>query len=298
MEKFLDYLSVSALKFQIVHKGTDEVDLKVLFANAQVEAILGVPKSSLINKTLIEVFPDINKSVFNWTKIISEAAMTNESKIIEQYFEIFDKHLKLSIFGYDYKEDSFFTVIFDITEKKEIKRLLMSRDIQIKHLESELKERANVDPVTKLYNFQYLIHCLYNSIESYNEEGESFCIMILDIDNFSKINSKFGFKLGDTVLKNVSYLISTLTRKIDIAGRIGSNKFLIIFNNMEFDLAKIMVDKLKQDIKKRSIKLDDTELSVRGALLEYGGESIEELMDNAEDKLSKAKSIGEGIIIS
>lgn len=298
MEKYLDYLSAAALKFQIVHKGTDEVDLKVLFVNLQAETILGVPKSSLINKSLTEAFPDINKSVFNWTKIISEAAMTNESKIIEQYFEIFDKHLKLSIFGYDDKEDTFFTVIFDITEKKEIKRLLLSRDIQIKHLESELKERANVDSVTKLYNFQYLIHCLNNSIESYNEEGENFCIMILDIDNFSKINSKFGFKLGDTVLKNVSYLISTLTRKIDIAGRIGSNKFLIIFNNMEFDIAKIMVDKLKQDIKKRSIKLDGTELSVRGALLEYGGESIEELMDNAEDKLSKAKSIGEGIIIS
>ncbi|MDF2676530.1 MAG: diguanylate cyclase/phosphodiesterase [Bacillota bacterium] len=298
MEKYLEYISTAALKFLIIHKDTEEVDLKIIFANKSVESILDVPVNALINKNMTDVFPNLNKSVFNWTKIISEAAMTNESKIIEQYFDVFEKHLKLNVFGYNDHDDSFFAVISDQTEKKEIKREILGRDIQIKHLENELKERSNLDPITKLHNFQYIIHCLKNSIDSYNDEGEKFCLMMLDIDNFSEINFNFGFKLGDTVLQNVAFLISTIIRKIDVAARIGSDKFLIIFNNMDYEIAKIMIDKIKQEIKKRSIKLDDTVISVSGSLLEYNGESIEELMNESEMKLSKAKTMGKGIIIS
>lgn len=296
MEKFFDHISDAAIKFRIVQReDTGKFDLQAICANKHTEFITNVSNDLIINKNLSDVFPSIN-SIFDWPKIISEAAMTNESKIIEQYVVAFEKYLRFNIFGY--KDGIFDIIITDLTEKKEIKRRILERDRQIKHLEAELKARANVEMLTKLYNFQFITDCVMNSIESYNDEGVKFCILLVDIDNFKEINLKYGFEMGDTVLQDVARILSSIARKIDVVGRYGSDKFILILNNLEIDIAKILVEKLKQDIKRHSMKLQGTEISVSGVLMEYVGEPIENLLNVAEMKMGKAKSLGKGTIIS
>lgn len=296
MEKFFDYISDAAIKFRIVHREDNgNIDLQAICANKHTEFITNVQNELLINRNLTDIFPDIN-SIFDWPKILSEAAMTNENKIIEQYVVAFEKYLRFNIFGYE--NGTFDVILTDLTEKKEIKRSLLERDRQIKHLEDELKDRANVDMLTNLYNFQFITECVKNSIDSYNDEEIKFCILLVDIDDFKELNHKYGIETGDAVLQEFAQILSSIARKIDAAGRYGSDKFILLLNNMELDIAKIMAEKLKQDVKRHLIKLKGTEITVSGALIEYDGEPIADLLYVAEMKMEKSKSLGKGTIIS
>lgn len=297
MEKFFDYISDAAIKCKVIRKeDSNKNDLQIIYANRPTEYITNLSNNSIINKNLSDIFPKMTDTLFNWPKIFIETAMTNDSKIIEQYFVPFEKYLRFNIFGY--KDDCFDIIITDLTEKKEIKRQLLVRDRQIRHLENEIKSSVNVDMLTKLYNFQFIVDSIANSIENYNEEGDKFCLLLLDIDDFKKINEIHGIKVGDIVLQKASLLFSSIARKIDVTGRYGKDEFIIVFNNLDIDIAKIMVEKLKQAMEKYFLELIDSKVSVCGALLEYSGEPIEQLLNKLEKKLIKAKSFGNGTIIS
>jgi len=297
MQKFFDYISDAAIKCKIIRRtDSDRTDLQIIYANKQTESITNLSNEDIINNNFLDIFPKMADTLFNWPKIFIETAMTNDSKIIEQYFVPFEKYLKFNVFGYE--DDCFDIIITDLTERKEIKRKLLVRDRQIKHLEDEIKSSANIDTLTRLYNYQFIVDSISNSIESYNEESDNFCLLLIDIDNFKKINELHGIKAGDIVLQEMGLLFSSIARKIDVIGRYGKDEFLIIFNNLDIDIAKIIVEKIKQGVEKHIVKPIDSKISISGALLEYDGEAIELLLNKLENKLLKAKSMGKGTIIS
>jgi diguanylate cyclase (GGDEF)-like protein len=297
MEQFFDQISDGLLRCKIVYsERTGKVDLLILYANEKIKNITGKTSEEITDKTFRDTFPSIRESIFDWPKIIADAAMTNEKKVIEGYFVEFGKYLKLNIFGY--RDSCFDIIITDLTEKKEIKRRLIEKNREIKHLEEELKSRANLDMLTKLYNFQYVVECIDESIECYKEDGTNFCVLIVDIDEYYDINRKYGFKAGDAVLQDIAALLSTTARKIDIVGRYENDKFIFVFNNMNMEIAQVMVERLKQQMKKDAIKLRGIQISFSGALSEYDGERLEDFIYSIEDKMEKAKKLGKGTIIS
>lgn len=296
MIEFSNYISDGLIKCRIVRGETGKVDLFAIFCNDKIENITGLKPEALVNQKMTMIFPQLSDSLFDWPRILSEAAMTNEHKIIEQYFPNFEKYLRLSIFGY--QDDSFYVAIQDITEKKEIRRIVLEKDRQISHLENEIKSRANVDMLTRLYNFQFMIDCINSSIASYREEGVNFCMLIIDIDDFKTFNLSYGINTGDKVLQDYAHILSSAVRKIDVVGRYENDKFIVVMNNVDIDIAKLMVEKLKMETKNYNLNINNTKLSTCGALVEYSGETIEELFSKAEALLVKAQSMGKGIILS
>lgn len=295
---YLDYISDAVLKCRIVHKEDGSREHQVIRANNQIETITNVKIEDLLYRDFSEVFPKINSSLFDWNKIIIDAAMTNNHTVIEQYFDAFEKFLKLNIFNYENENETFYITIADLTNQKEYKRQILERDRQIKHLEADVRSKASIDILTKLYNFQYMVESIENSIENYKGDDVSFCILLVDVDEFRKINKLYGIKTGDAVLQDIAIILSSVARKIDVVGKYGNDKYILIFNNLEIEIAKILVEKLKQDINKYGMKLKEIKLSLSGALLEYSGETIEEFLMKAELMLDKAKSMGKGNIIS
>ncbi|TWH83707.1 sensor domain-containing diguanylate cyclase [Sedimentibacter saalensis] len=296
MIEFSNYISDALIKCKIVRGETGKIDLFAIFCNDKVEGITGFRPEALVNQNMAILFPKLSDSLFDWPRILSEAAMTNEHKIIEQYFPNFERYLRLSVFGY--KDDTFYIAAQDVTEKKEIRRIVLEKDRQIQHLENEIKSRANVDMLTRLYNFQFMIDCINNSIASYKEEGANFCMLIIDIDDFKTFNLSYGMNTGDKVLQDFARILSSVVRKIDVAGRYENDKFIVVMNNVDIDIAKLMVEKVKMETKNYNLNINNTSLSTCGALVEYNGETIEELFSKAEALLVKAQSMGKGIILS
>ncbi len=295
MKEFAEYISDGIIQCKIVRDKSGKIDIVAIFANKQSEAITGKKVEEILNKAMTEVYPVISDSIFNWPQILSEAAMTSDHKIIEQYVAGFEKYVRLSIFGFE--EDTFYLAMTDLTEQKQTKRLLLEKNREIKFLENELKSRANVDPLTKLYNFQFINECIKNSVASYKEEGVNFCLISIDIDDFKKINLLFGMNKADIMLQDVAKILSSNARKIDVVGRYGNDKFILILNNVDIDIAKIMMERIKMEIEHYSLSYDNN-LSICSSLVEYEGETIEELIGRSESLLRKAQTMGKGIILS
>ena len=102
---------------------------------------------------------------------------------------------------------------------------------------------------------------------------------------------------ADIMLQDVAKILSSNARKIDVVGRYGNDKFVIILNNVDIDIAKIMMERIKMEIENYSLNYEN-KLSICGSLVEYEGETIEELIERSESLLRKAQSMGKGIILS
>lgn len=295
MIEFTDYISDAFVKCKMIcNEG--KFDIVAIYANKYLEHITNKTLDQLINKKMTEVFPSLTDSIFDWPKILCEAAMTNDHTVIEQYVSAFEKFVKFNIF--DFKDDIFYLTIQDLTIKREIRRILLEKDRQIKHLEAEIKSRASVDPLTNLYNFQFVTDCIKNSMQSFNEEGTEFCLFLVDIDDFKQFNLKYGIFTGDKILQDVAHMLGLAARKIDVVGRYGDDKFLMILNNVDLDIAKIIIERIKMELKRYDLNIKNNSINASGALVEYRGESLEEFIEKAEDLLRKAKAIGKGIILS
>jgi diguanylate cyclase (GGDEF)-like protein len=295
MKEFADYISDAFVHCTMVyHEG--KFDIKAIYANKQLEKITNKTLDQIIGYNMTEVFPELTDSIFDWPKILCEAAMTNEHTVIEQYVNAFEKYVKFNIFGF--KDDKFYLTIQDLTHKREIRRLILEKDRQIEHLEKELKSRASIEPLTNLYNFQFITDCIKHSIQSYKEEGTAFCVFLMDIDDFTEFNLKYGMETGDLVLRDLAAILSLAARKIDVVGRYGNDKFIIILNNVELDIARIIVEKVKTEINRYDLNISNKNIQVSGALVEYRGEKLEVFIEKGENLLKKAQAMGKGIMLS
>jgi diguanylate cyclase (GGDEF)-like protein len=291
MKEFMEYISDAFVKCKMIQEESGKFDVVALLANKNLERITNKTMEELINRRMTEVFTALRDSIFDWPKILCEAAMTSDHTVIEQYINAFDKFVRFNIFGY--KDDIFYLTIQDLTEQRATRRLFLEKDRQIKHLENEVKSRASIEPLTKLYNFQFVTDCIRQSIQSYKEESTKFCLFLVDIDDFKKINLKLGLDTGDRVLQDIARILSMAARKIDVVGRYGNDKFIMILNNTEIDIAKIIVERIKMELERYHLSI-----KASGALVEYRGETLEEFVEKAERLMEKAQSMGGDTILS
>ncbi len=92
-----------------------------------------------------------------------------------------------------------------------------------------LQERAVKDHLTGLYNRLFMFESLERIMEMVKRsEGENYCLVYIDLDNFKSVNDRFGHQEGDRVLREVGKLLKDSFRKGDMVGRIGGDEFLII----------------------------------------------------------------------
>lgn len=296
MIEFAEYISDAFVQCRMV-SSVGKFDIVAISANKQLEHITNKTLDQLIDKKMTEVFSTLSNSIFDWPKILCEAAMTSDHTVIEQYVNAFEKFVKFNIFGF--KDDgTFYVTIQDLTYSREIRRIILEKDRQIKHLESEIKSRASIEPLTNLYNFQFITDCIKHSIQSYKEDEMEFCLFLIDIDDFRDFNLKYGMDTGDMVLQDVARILSLAARKIDVVGRYGNDKFIMILNNVKLDIAKIIIERIKMELNRFDLNISKNTISVSGAVVEYRGESLEGFIEKAEDLLKKAQTIGKGIILS
>lgn len=295
-KELLDTLPFAVVKCEIVFDQDNQIqDFIIKEANEYFKEITNIENEFLIERKCKEVLPELENSLFDWVTIFCEAALTAENKVIEQYFEIFDKYLRVQVFGID--KNQFNIYIFNQTEKKHIKKIILEKDSKIEYLQAEVSRKGIIDNLTGTYDHQYIVNSIRDDIDCFNENDSDFTAVILDIDDFEVINNKYGRKEGDRILKEVAEAISNRIRKIDVVGRYGCDEFIIVLSNVDIDIAKIIVERIKNDINKFVKGFPDLRITVSGAALEYNGQTLEEYLKNIENKLKKAKSFGKNTVM-
>lgn len=172
--------------------------------------------------------------------------------------------------------------------------LLQRTDVTDMYDKEELLRKAQMesmtDPLTKLYNRLGSERMIKKALSGIDESKNAVLIM-LDLDNFKKVNDRFGHPVGDQILCEAAQKLKECFRAGDIIGRLGGDEYIIFLPEIlhKADIHPVLnrvVNKLNIVCKKgrESIKLT---VSV-GATF-YTGQSYEELYVEADAALYHAK---------
>jgi diguanylate cyclase (GGDEF)-like protein len=123
-----------------------------------------------------------------------------------------------------------------------------------------------------------------------------FSIMMLDVDNFKRINDEFGHLAGDAVLVDVGKALNAFIRNVDIAGRYGGDEFCIILPETGLEEAVITANRLLEEFNKiNTPDIDGGNLlqaSIGVACKDMDVYSLEVLLARADEALYLAKKRG------
>lgn len=164
----------------------------------------------------------------------------------------------------------------------------------------ELEKFVNYDTLTHLLNRRSMDGYLNTAYKRAGAGRNTFCLLLMDIDNFKKVNDTYGHDCGDEVLRNVSNIVSCGVDKNDRVFRWGGEEILVILNAEEYK-AVFIADRIRKEIEKTVITHKDDSLSVTvtiGVAPYRDGESIQDMMDMADKCLYYGKTHGKNQIVS
>ncbi len=124
------------------------------------------------------------------------------------------------------------------------------RDItELKEKESQLRELALTDPLTRLPNRRWMQIHLPKLIIDATQRGQRFAALFIDLDNFKMINDTLGPKAGDQFLTEIANCLRTAVRKQDHVLRLGGDEFMVLLRDMNqrdtaLEIASFLLEKL------------------------------------------------------
>lgn len=161
-----------------------------------------------------------------------------------------------------------------------------------KRMERQLYQMSVTDPLTGAYNRRYFQERLEEEIERAKRTGETFSVVMLDIDHFKAINDRFGHRMGDLVLKALVKAVKDRIRKTDLLTRWGGEEFILLLPATPLEKAKILAEDLRQRIE--GLKIPGVEgFTVSLGVTEYQpGDNPDTLISRADDLMYEAKKEG------
>lgn len=169
----------------------------------------------------------------------------------------------------------------------------VSRDItERKEMEDEIRRLTEIDSLTQLYNRLKLDAALKMEIERYGRSGSPFSVILLDIDDFKKVNDVYGHLTGDAVLVELAEILKSTIRKIDTVGRWGGEEFMIILPESDLDGGLALAEKLRERIHEHKFPgFGCLTASFGVAVSEKGGDQ-QQLVARADKAMYQAKKSG------
>ena len=165
-------------------------------------------------------------------------------------------------------------------------------------LSKKLKEIANHDALTGIYNRRFFMELAsFQIARSLREKYDCF-VVIFDLDHFKKINDTYGHPAGDKVLRDVAQRVKQVIRPYDVLGRYGGEEFIILISDTkEIDKTDAInaVERIRKEICKTPIKFENREIQITASFgIAYASVQYDLLTStkDADQALYNAKEAG------
>src|SRR5690606_28138253 len=108
---------------------------------------------------------------------------------------------------------------------------------EIQALQFQLKQQAERDPLTGLFNRRYLTATMDRELARVRREGRPLSLMLIDVDHFKSVNDVLGHQAGDECLIRLATLLRINTRESDVVCRWGGDEFLVLLPTLPCEAA-------------------------------------------------------------
>jgi len=177
----------------------------------------------------------------------------------------------------------------------------MLQDVDaLKRAELALRERADLDSLTKLFNKDATHRIVSRRLEE-RDEGTLAAMLVIDLDNFKLVNDNYGHLYGDAVLSQVGSTLKNLFRDNDVIGRIGGDEFLVFINGipnpaMVENRCRLLLSTFSDLLEQNTPELN-VSISIGVALVPEHGLVYTDIFRKADEALYMAKSMGKNTFV-
>ncbi len=270
-EQVVTYLQDAVMTIQnIADDDIDSVEhAKLAFSNAYKE---------IANKTLAS-YKNTNDRFEELTQIHEQTVQSCDNKFIDmpsikEKFDEIQSHMQ--------------------EEVERANQVISELSTQVK----ELEENSNLDALTKIFNRRALDSYL-DHLCAKKELKHELHALLLDIDDFKKINDKYGHIAGDKILIFVAKILRKTLRDGDKVFRYGGEEFFIVLNRIDANTCKKIAGRILKLLSSNQLFYKGQSLHVTmsiGATMFVEGDTPETLIDRADKALYKSKNNGKNQI--
>lgn len=171
--------------------------------------------------------------------------------------------------------------------------------LDFKNYLDSCEEAAFTDHLTGLANRRRFERQLEREVARTRRYGHPFCLLMLDIDHFKRVNDTYGHEGGDETLRRLGHVLQTGTRGVDTAARVGGEEFAIILTETDFAHGLEVAERLRKTIRETDIP-EAGRVTVSIGLAEYNEPVRDgrELYAAADAALYEAKRQGRDRVVS
>ena len=145
------------------------------------------------------------------------------------------------------------------------------------------------DDLTKLYNKRYFLDILEKEYSRFQRTGSLFAVVFIDVNNFKRVNDRFGHLAGDRVLQSLAHAVLQNTRSYDVAARFGGDEFILLLPDTSAHEATLRMVDVDKEFTKITREYDSVQLSVSWGIADSKDRSIQEIIEQADQDLYRKK---------
>ncbi|WP_152227211.1 sensor domain-containing diguanylate cyclase [Pseudomonas sp. SCB32] len=170
-----------------------------------------------------------------------------------------------------------------------------------KHLETELHRLATTDVLTQSSNRRYFFDSAEQAFRDCKATSTSLAFLLLDVDDFKKINDGYGHQVGDLVLQRIAQSGAGALRRGDLFGRIGGEEFAVLLPGCNDTMARQIGERLQREVQRLRFNEGEQYFSVTISqgltLLQPDDQNLSALYSRADAALYQAKRTGKDRIV-
>lgn len=157
---------------------------------------------------------------------------------------------------------------------------------------TQLKQDAQQDSLTKLWNRRKFEEDFEKTLEFNSRYERSAGVLFIDLNHFKAINDSLGHLAGDAVLKHIAQLVTKSCRLNDEVYRLGGDEFVVIMPEATKEVAQAKADQLTKIIESSKCRFKDHDICLSasiGACSLTAESEKEEVLESADKQMYKIK---------
>ncbi|MDX1649607.1 MAG: diguanylate cyclase [Myxococcota bacterium] len=176
---------------------------------------------------------------------------------------------------------------------------LRSQYEELERANEVLEQLSITDGLTKLHNHRFFQDILTREIKRVSRTGDPLAILLIDIDDFKRLNDRLGHAAGDELLSGIARILNDSIRESDFVARYGGEEFVVLAPDTDRAGALRLAEKIRTAIAESSFILDEsmqlTKMTVSIGVATYRG-NRKAFFQAADQALYRAKDGGKNCV--